>query len=87
MQRIHNFFLVGESIVAKKHAFFYVQHLWTSQIPELRGYNQDKHRQQLVDWVNATGKKSTATWLGDLLGGGFKHFLIFTLFGEDSHFD
>ena len=24
------------------------------------GYNQDKHRQALVDWVNATGKKSTA---------------------------
>ena len=25
--------------------------------------------------------------VGELLGGGFKHFLLLPLFGEDSHFD
>ena len=29
---------------------------------------------------------SITPWLGDL-GGGFKHFLCSSLFGEDSHFD
>lgn len=36
--------------------------LWTDMAYDGHGlcYNQDPHRQQIVDWVNGTGKKSTA---------------------------
>ncbi|CAK9036719.1 unnamed protein product [Durusdinium trenchii] len=46
----------------KSHPAWAVGELWTDMNYDLHGlcYNQDKHRQTLVDWVNATGKKSTA---------------------------
>jgi len=46
----------------KSHPAWAVGELWTDMHYDHHGlcYNQDKHRQALVDWVNATGKKSTA---------------------------
>ncbi|CAE7255392.1 AMY1.4 [Symbiodinium natans] len=46
----------------KSHPAWAVGELWTDMHYDHHGlcYNQDKHRQALVDWVNATGKKSMA---------------------------
>ncbi|CAE7520500.1 AMY1.4 [Symbiodinium microadriaticum] len=50
------------SYCSKSHPAWAVGELWTDMHYDHHGlcYNQDKHRQALVDWVNATGKKSTA---------------------------
>lgn len=47
---------------SKSHPAWAVGELWTDMHYDCHGlcYDQNKHRQQLVDWINATGKKSSA---------------------------